>query len=90
MGKKVKEQGLESFLNSQFLEQVQNKVLAGHELVENYPLKAPFSYVNILQDQENSAYLYQVDEVKMNHEEENIFHILRSLIEESIDSPDKT
>ena len=90
MGKKIKEQGLESFLNSQFLEQVQNKVLAGHELIENYPLKAPFSYVNILQNQENSAYLYQVDEVKMNHEEENIFHRLRNLIEESIDSPDKT
>lgn len=90
MGKKIKEQGLESFLNSQFLEQVQNKVLAGHELIENYPLKPPFSYVNILQNQENSAYLYQVDEVKMNQEEENIFHRLRSLIEESIDSPDKT
>jgi len=30
MGKKIKEQGLESFLNSQFLEQVQNKVLAAN------------------------------------------------------------
>ena len=90
MGKETKKQGLEGFLNSQFLENYQNKTPSGYELIENYPLKPPFSYANILQNKETFAYLYQVDEVKLTHDEENIFHRLHSLIEENINSPEKT
>ncbi len=90
MGKETKKQGLEGFLNSQFLENYQNKTPSGYELIENYPLKPPFSYANILQNKETFAYLYQVDEVKLTHDEGNIFHRLHSLIEENINSPEKT
>lgn len=90
MGKETKKQGLEGFLNSQFLEDYQNKTPSGYELIENYPLKPPFSYANILQNKETFAYLYQVDEVKLTHEEENVFHRLHNLIEENINSPEKT
>ena len=90
MGKETKKQGLEGFLNSQFLEDVQTKTLSGYELIENYSLKPPFSYANILQNKSTYAYLYQVDEVSLNQEEHNIFQRLRNLIEESINSPEKT
>ncbi len=88
MGKKKKEQTLETFLKSEFLEQYQNKTPSGYSLVEKYPLIAPFSYANILQENDTSGYFYQVDEVKLNTSEETIFAKLYSLIEESLDSPE--
>ncbi len=48
MAKKQKEQGLEGFLKSEFLDQIKHKTPAGYQLIEKYPLKPPFSYVNIL------------------------------------------
>ncbi|QUC65460.1 type II/IV secretion system ATPase subunit [Nitrosopumilus sp. K4] len=88
MGKKKNEQGLETFLKSEFLDQYQNKTPSGYKVVEKYPLLAPFSYVNILEDKETAGYLYQVDEVKLNNSEQMIFEKLYSLIEDSLDSPE--
>ena len=88
MGKKNEEQGLENFLKSDFLDELQNQTQKGSTVIENYPLKAPFSYANILQDQENGSISYQVDETKLNQSEQVIYNQLYRLIEENLDSPE--
>ncbi len=88
MGKKNEEQGLETFLKSDFLSELQNQTQKGSTVIENYPLKAPFSYANILQDEENGSISYQVDETKLNQSEQVIYNQLYRLIEENLDSPE--
>lgn len=88
MGKKDKEQGLETFLKSEFLGELKNETPAGSILLEKYPLKAPFSYANIIQNQETGSLSYQIDETKLNQSEQTIYNQLYQLIEENIDSPE--
>lgn len=87
MGKKSNEPGLETFLKSDFLDSLQKKNLEDYESVNKYPLNPPFSYANILYDKKTSAYLYQVDEVRLNQDEEELMERLHNLIELSLDSP---
>ncbi len=88
MGKKNETQGLESFLKSEFLSDIKNEVPAGSKLLEKYPLSPPFSYANIIQDQNTGAITYHVDEIKLNPSEQTIYNQLYQLIEENIDSPE--
>ena len=88
MGKKKEEQGLETFLKSEFLSELNNETPKGSTVLETYPLKAPFSYVNIIQNQDTGGISYQVDETKLNHEEEIVYNQLYRLIEENLDSPE--
>ncbi len=88
MGNKNKEQGLETFLKSEFLSELKNETPKGSKLIEKYPLKPPFSYANIIQDQGTGRITYQVDETKLNQSEQVIYNQLYQLIEESIDSPE--
>ncbi|MDE1764575.1 MAG: secretion system protein E, partial [Thaumarchaeota archaeon] len=78
---------IENFLTSQIIDEDQNHIPSGYEIVKNYPLEPPFSYVNILYNQEKSTYLYFVDESKLNQEETAIFQKLYRLLEESLESP---
>jgi len=87
MGKK-KEQGLETFLKSEFLSELKNETPKGSKLIEKYPLKPPFSYANIIQDLNTGSITYQVDETNLNQSEQVIYNQLYQLIEESIDSPE--
>ncbi|MGY5147636.1 MAG: type II/IV secretion system ATPase subunit [Candidatus Nitrosopumilus sp. bin_7KS] len=88
MGKKNEEQGLETFLKSEFLSELNNETPKGSKLLEKYPLKTPFSYVNILQDLETGSVSYQVDETKLNQSEQIVYNQLYRLIEENLDSPE--
>ncbi|MCV0392265.1 MAG: type II/IV secretion system ATPase subunit [Nitrosopumilus sp.] len=88
MGKKDKEQGLETFLKSEFLGELKNETPTGSILLEKYPLKAPFSYANIIQNQETGSLSYQIDETKLSQSEQVIYNQLYQLIEENIDSPE--
>ena len=76
MGKKKEEQGLETFLKSEFLSELNNETPKGSIVLEKYPLKAPFSYVNIIQDQDTGSISYQVDETKLNPSEEIVYNQL--------------
>lgn len=88
MGKdKNQKQGLENFLKSDFLDTLHNRSLETYELVDKYALLPPFSYANILYDKKTAAYLYQVDEVKLTPEEEQVKQRLYHLIEMNLDSP---
>jgi len=88
MGKKKEEQGLETFLKSEFLSELNNETPKGSKVLEKYPLKAPFSYANIIQDLETGSISYQVDETKLNPSEEIVYNQLYRLIEENLDSPE--
>ena len=88
MGKKKEEQGLETFLKSDFLSELNNETPKGSIVLEKYPLKPPFSYANIIQDQETGSISYQVDESKLNHSESIVYNQLYRLIEENLDSPE--
>lgn len=88
MGKKKEEQGLETFLKSDFLSELNNETPKGSIILEKYPLKPPFSYANIVQDQETGSISYQVDESKLNHSESIVYNQLYRLIEENLDSPE--
>jgi len=85
--KKNTKQGLENFLKSDFLDTLHNRSLESYELVDKYALLPPFSYANILYDKKTAAYLYQVDEVQLTHEEEQVKQRLYNLIEMNLDSP---
>ncbi len=88
MGKKKEEQGLETFLKSDFLSELKNETPKGALVLETYPLKAPFSYANIIQNPDTGSVSYQVDESKLNSAEQIIYNQLYRLIEENIDSPE--
>ena len=88
MGKQKEEQGLETFLKSEFLGELNNETPKGSKLIEKYSLKAPFSYANIIQDLETGSISYQVDETKLNQAEQTIYNQLYQLIEENLDSPE--
>ena len=88
MGKKKEGQGLETFLKSEFLSELKNETPKGSKLIEKYPLKPPFSYANIIQDQDTGSITYQVDETNLNQSEQIIYNQLYQLIEENIDSPE--
>ncbi|MFQ5781586.1 MAG: type II/IV secretion system ATPase subunit [Nitrosopumilus sp.] len=88
MGKKKEEQGLETFLKSEFLSELSHETPKGTKLIEKYSLKAPFSYANIIQDQNTGSISYQIDEIKLNQSEKIIYNQLYRLIEENLDSPE--
>ena len=88
MGKNNNEQGLETFLKSDFLEELNNKIPKGVKLLEKYPLKAPFSYANIVQAEDTGSISYKIDETKLNQIEQTLYNQLYQLIEESLDSPE--
>ncbi len=88
MRKKNEEQGLENFLKSDFLSELQNQTQKGSIVIESYSLKTPFSYANILQNQENGSISYQVDETKLNQSEQVVYNQIHKLIEENLDSPE--
>ncbi|MDE1764601.1 MAG: secretion system protein E, partial [Thaumarchaeota archaeon] len=81
---------IETFLENQIIDEGQNQIPWGYELVKKYPLQPPFSYANILYNKEKSTYLYFVDELRLNREDTMIFQTLYKLIEESLESPSKS
>lgn len=80
-------QEMEKFLSTEIIDENQNLIPQGYELIKKYPLHAPFSYANILYNEEKSSYLYYVDELKLNQDEKRLFEHLYSLVEESLESP---
>ena len=59
----------------------------GYSEVETYPLKAPFSYAVIVQEEETGAYLYIVDELSLTKEENDLFFRMRNILEFELEAP---
>ncbi|MDX1596854.1 MAG: type II/IV secretion system ATPase subunit [Nitrosopumilaceae archaeon] len=82
---------IQNILNKELLdERTIEEIPSQLQLIKKYPLVPPFSYANILYDEKNSNFLYHVDEVKLNHEEERIYRGLYSFVEQSLDSIEPT
>jgi flagellar protein FlaI len=91
MKEKKPKQDAVSFLSEKLVDSdKKNQVPDGYEIIKNYPLHPPFSYVNILYNQEKSSYLYYTDELKLNQEEVAIYENVYRLIEQSLESPDES
>jgi flagellar protein FlaI len=63
------------------------RVPEGYTQVESYPLKAPFSYAWIFQDDNDSSYLYVVDELALTREEREAYKRLRNILEYELQAP---
>ncbi len=56
--------------------------------VETYPLKAPFAYASIVQNEETGTYLYVVDELPLTREESDLFQRMKSILEYELQGPE--
>ena len=63
------------------------RVPEGYTQIESYPLKPPFSYAWIFQDESEGGYLYVLDELAMTREERAAFHQLKSILEFELKAP---
>ncbi len=88
--KKDKSTTVESFLNSEFFDPNQKQSSSELKIIKNYALNAPYSYANILYNEKDSSYEYQIDEIKLTQEEQEIFNRLYNLLEENIDSAENS
>ena len=63
------------------------KIPEGYKSIQRYSLLPPFCYVSILQNDEFSDIIYNVDELPLNDEEVKIYRSIKELLEKEIDSP---
>ena len=63
------------------------RVPEGYQEVENYPLRAPFSYCIVARNEQTSERLYIVDELPMNLDEREVFIKIQSLLEKELEAP---
>jgi flagellar protein FlaI len=92
VGKKKKEVVLEKKRTSEeeligYLGIQGANVPEGYVQVESYPLKPPFSYAWIFQDETEGSYFYVVDELSMNLEERETYKQLKNILEYELKAP---
>jgi flagellar protein FlaI len=94
--KKEKAQGEEAFKDMmkeesnlvEFLDVKKWSVPEGYVEVEYYPLKPPFSYAAIVQNEETMEYLYVLDELPITKEERDGYFRLRNILEYELQAPE--
>jgi len=86
MKEKKLKQLSETPFGQELLDESLVQIPAGYRVVNKYPLLPPFSYVDILYNEEKSNYLYFVDELKLNLQEKQVYENLYHLLEESLES----
>jgi flagellar protein FlaI len=79
---KVSEEDLIGYLGIQGC-----RVPEGHTQIESYPLKPPFSYAWIFQDESDGSYFYVVDELTMTREERDAYKRLKNILEYELKAP---
>ena len=83
--KKEKEPSLEELLDALRLQT--SRMQENCEALENYPLKAPFSYALIVQDKETGEISYIVDEIPLSEEEKEAFLKIKNILEANLEAP---
>ena len=63
------------------------QVPEGYTQVESYPLKPPFAYAWIFQDDAEGSYFYVVDELTMTREEREAYKQLKNTLEYELKAP---
>jgi flagellar protein FlaI len=64
------------------------RVPEGYTQLESYPLKPPFSYAWIFQNETEGGYLYVVDELARTKEEKEIYDRLKNVLEYELKAPE--
>lgn len=59
----------------------------GYVQIESYPLKPPYSYAWIFQEEAEGSFLYVVDELAMTKEERESYKRLRNILEYELKAP---
>ncbi len=59
----------------------------GYAEVETYPLKAPFSYASVVQNEDTGVYFYIIDELPLAKEETDLFFRMRNILEYELHAP---
>jgi flagellar protein FlaI len=72
----------------EFLDVKKWSVPEGYVEIEYYPLKPPFSYAAIVQNEETLEYLYVLDELPLNREERDGYFRLRNILEYELQAPE--
>jgi flagellar protein FlaI len=72
----------------EFLDVKKWRVPEGHTEVEYYPLKPPYSYAAIAQNEETLEYLYILDELPLTKEEREGYFSLRNILEYELQAPE--
>ncbi|UCD95775.1 MAG: hypothetical protein JSV35_04480, partial [Candidatus Bathyarchaeota archaeon] len=70
-----------------YLNLERNPIPEGFRETESYPLKAPFSYATIVQNEETGEYLYIVDELPLMKEETDLHHQVKNILEYELQPP---
>ncbi len=63
------------------------RIPEGYVQIESYPLKPPFSYAWIFQDESDGSIFYVVDELTMNREEREAYKRLKNILEYELKAP---
>ncbi|UCC32857.1 MAG: type II/IV secretion system ATPase subunit [Candidatus Bathyarchaeota archaeon] len=61
----------------------------GYFKIETYPLKPPFSYTSIVQNEETAEYFYVVNELLLRKEELESYNRMRNILEYELKAPNK-
>jgi len=64
------------------------RIPEGHVEVESYPLKPPFSYTCIVQNEDTAEYIYLVDELPLTMEEKEAYERMRNILEYELKAPE--
>jgi len=64
------------------------RIPEGYVEVESYPLKPPFSYAYIIQNEDTAEYLYLVDELPLSREEKEAYERVRNILEYELKAPE--
>lgn len=73
---------------SSFLNLKPDNTPEGYFKVETYPLKPPFSYASVAQNEDTAEFLYIVDELPLTKEEIEVYRQLREILEFELQAPD--
>jgi flagellar protein FlaI len=72
----------------EFLDVKKWSVPEGYVEVEYYPLKPPFSYAAVIQNEETLEHLYVLDELPLSKEERDGYFRLRNILEYELQAPE--
>jgi len=87
-GREVKKQKISEEDLIGYLKLRRWRIPEGYAEVESYPLKPPFSYACIVQNEDTAEYLYLVDELPLSREERKAYERVRNILEYELKAPE--
>ena len=83
------DRGLSQEVLAGYLDIKRKKAPEGYSEVETYPLKPPFSYAYITQNEDTADFLYIVDELPLSLEEREAYTRMKNVLEYDLRAPEE-